>query len=172
MSQIEDRNGFTPLPPGEYQTCFGCSPRNDAGLHMKFYLNEKKDSVVSWLTVPDHLCGWSNIVHGGIVSTMLDEAMGWAGLAILKRLIVSKNMTVDFIKPVFIGKEIKAEGHIGKINSEREAILEGCLYDDRNEICARSSSVVTLFSIETVKKMGVINQKMLEDLEVFIKGEF
>ena len=92
MSHIESRNGFRLLPTGENQTCFGCSPRNDSGLHMKFFINENRDSVVSWLSVPDHLCGWSNIVHGGILSTMLDEAMGWAGLAILKRLIFSSEV--------------------------------------------------------------------------------
>jgi len=62
---------------------------------MKFYSTEKKELVVSWLKVPDHLCGWSNLVHGGIISTMLDEAMGWAGLVILKKLVVSKSITVS-----------------------------------------------------------------------------
>ena len=170
MSQIESRNGFKLLPPGEYQTCFGCSPKNDSGLHMKFFINENRDSVVSWLSVPDHLCGWSNIVHGGIVSTMLDEAMGWAGLAILKRLVVSRSMSVDFLKPVFIGKEIRVEGKIGSIDSERKATLQGCIYNDNSEICAQSSSIASLFTIESVKKMGVINENMLADLERFLNS--
>ena len=62
---------------------------------MKFYTAEKPDSVMSWLKVPDHLCGWSNIVHGGIIATMLDEAMGWAGLIILKKMDVSSKVKAD-----------------------------------------------------------------------------
>jgi len=132
---------------------------------MKFYSTEKRDSVVSWLTVPDHLCGWSNLVHGGIISTILDEAMGWAALVILKKLVVSKSITVDFIKPVLIGEKIRVEGNVTKINNEREAILRGYLYNDNSEICARSSSLVSLFSSESIRKMGFTDQKMLSDME-------
>ncbi len=132
---------------------------------MKFYSTERRDSVVSWLTVPDHLCGWSNLVHGGIISTILDEAMGWAALVILKKLVVSKSITVDFIKPVLIGEKIRVEGNVTKINSEREAILRGYLYNDNREICARSSSLVSLFSSESIRKMGFTDQKMLSDME-------
>lgn len=132
---------------------------------MNFYSTERRDSVVSWLTVPDHFCGWSNLVHGGIISAMLDEAMCRAVLVILKKLVVSKSITVDFIKPVLIGKEIRVEGNVDKINSEREAILQGCIYDDNSEICARSSSLVSLFSSESIREMGFTDQKMLGDME-------
>jgi acyl-coenzyme A thioesterase PaaI-like protein len=90
----ENRDEYILLSTGESH-CFGCGLKNDSGIHMKFYSTEKKELVVSWLKVPDHLCGWSNLVHGGIISTMLDEAMGWAGLVILKKLVVSKSITVS-----------------------------------------------------------------------------
>jgi uncharacterized protein (TIGR00369 family) len=135
---------------------------------MKFYSSHRRDSVVSWLTVPDHLCGWSSLVHGGIISTILDEAMGWAAVVILKKLVISKSLTVDFIKPVLIGKEIRIEGKVSKINSEREAVLQGCIYDDNGEICAQSSSLFSLFSPESIKKMGFVDQDMLGDMEQVI----
>jgi uncharacterized protein (TIGR00369 family) len=163
--KTENRDEYILLPNGRNHTCFGCSPRNRSGLQMKFYSTERRDSVVSWLTVPDHLCGWSNLVHGGIISTLLDEAMGWAALVILKKLVVSKSITVDFIKPVLIGKEIRVEGKVSKINSAREAVLQGCVYNDNSEICARSSSLVSLFSSENIRRMGFTDQKMLNDME-------
>lgn len=135
---------------------------------MKFYAAEKLDSVISWLKVPDHLCGWSNLVHGGIISTMLDEAMGWAVLIILKKLVFSKSITVDFIKPVLIGKEISVKGMVNKINSEREAILQGYIYNDENEICAQSSSLVSLFTLETSRKMNVMDEGMFRSLEKYM----
>lgn len=135
---------------------------------MKFYTTEKLDSVTSWLKVPDHLCGWSNLVHGGIISTMLDEAMGWAGLIILKKMVVSKSITVDFIKPVLLGKEISVKGMVNKINSEREAILQGYIYNDENEICAQSSCLASLFSLETLRKMNVVDEEMFRDIEKYI----
>jgi acyl-coenzyme A thioesterase PaaI-like protein len=162
------RDGYIPLPTGENQNCFGCSLKNKSGLQMKFYAAEKLNSVISWLKVPDHLCGWSNLVHGGIISTMLDEAMGWAALIILKKLVVSKSITVDFIKPVLIGKEISVKGMVNKINNEREAILQGYIYNDESEICARSSSLASLFSLETLKKMNVMDEGMFKALEKYM----
>jgi uncharacterized protein (TIGR00369 family) len=163
--KIENRDEYILLPNGKNHNCFGCSLKNRSGLQMKFYSTERRDSVVSWLTVPDHLCGWSNLVHGGIISTILDEVMGWAALIILKKLVVSKSITVDFIKPVLISKEIRVEGKVSKINGEREAVLQGCIYDDNGEICARSSSLVSLFSSEGIRKMGFVDQEMLGDME-------
>ena len=162
------RDNYIPLPTGENQNCFGCSLKNKSGLQMKFYAAEKLDSVISWLKVPDHLCGWSNLVHGGIISTMLDEAMGWAALIILKKLVVSKSITVDFIKPVLIGEEISVKGIVNKINSEREAILQGYIYNDESEICARSSSLASLFSLETLRKMNVMDEGMFRALEKYM----
>jgi len=164
----ENRDNYILLPSGENHKCFGCSPQNISGLQMKFYATEKLDSVISWLKVPDHLCGWSNLVHGGIISTMLDEAMGWAALIILKRMVVSKSITVDFIKPVLIGKEIRVKGMVNKINSEREAILQGYIYNDESEICAQSSSLVSLFSLETLKKMNIMDEGMFRDIEKYM----
>jgi|SRR4030043_878714 len=163
--KTENRDDYILLPNGGNHNCFGCSPRNRSGLQMKFYSSHRRDSVVSWLTVPDHLCGWSNLVHGGIISTILDEAMGWAAVVILKKLVVSKSITVDFIKPVLIGKEIRVEGKVTKINSEREAVLQGCIYDNNSDVCARSSSLFSLFSPESIKKMGFVDQDMLGDME-------
>ncbi len=166
--KTENRDGFILVPAGENINCFGCSLKNKSGLQMKFYTTEKLDSVISWLKVPDHLCGWSNLVHGGIISAMLDEAMGWAGLIILKKMVVSKSITVDFIKPVLIGKEISVKGIINKVDSERGAILQGYIYNDENEICAQSSSLASLFSLETLKKMNVMDEEMFRDLEKYM----
>lgn len=163
--KTENRDGYILLPTGKNQNCFGCSPKNKSGLQMKFYTTEKKKSVVSWLTVPEHLCGWSNLVHGGIISTMLDEAMGWVALIILKKLAVSKSITVDFIKPVVIGKEIRVEGRVDTTNNEREAVLQGCIYNGNNDICARSSSLVSLFTFDAIRKTGFADEKMLRDME-------
>jgi uncharacterized protein (TIGR00369 family) len=163
--KTENRDDYILLPNGGNHNCFGCSPRNKSGLQMKFCSSHRRDSVISWLTVPDHLCGWSNLVHGGIISTILDEAMGWAALVILKKLVVSKSITVEFIKPVLIGKEIKVEGFASKMNSEREAVLHGSIRNEDGELCARSSSLVSLFSSESIRKMGFVDHDMLGDME-------
>ncbi len=82
MTQPINGDSLLHLPNDDNHNCFGCSPNNKSGLKMEFYTNKEKDSVFSWLSIPGHVCGWGNIVHGGIVSTILDEAMGWASVVI------------------------------------------------------------------------------------------
>ena len=65
---------YRTLPNMENHGCFGCGSMNPSGLRMKFFTDET--SIVSWVNVPQHLCGWSNLVHGGVISTLLDEIVG------------------------------------------------------------------------------------------------
>jgi acyl-coenzyme A thioesterase PaaI-like protein len=164
MSDRQNGDKYITLPVGQNHNCFGCSPKNESGLHMEFSVNEKRDVVASWLSVPDHLCGWGNIVHGGIVSTILDEAIGWAGLVLLGKLILSKSISVEFFKPIFIGKDIRAEGSVLEVKNDREAVFKASIYDG-NELCAKASSVCSLFTIEYIKKLGVADDNMLNELE-------
>jgi len=165
MSKIKKRENCILLPNKGNHNCFGCSPKNPSGMSMEFYTNEKRDSVLSWYSIPDHFCGWGNVVHGGIVSTLLDEAMGWACITILQNFFLSKSITVDFFKPVLIGKEIRVEGNVLKVNDERETVLQGFIYNDENDICAKSSSIVSLFTLDFVRKMGVLDEGMLSYFE-------
>jgi acyl-coenzyme A thioesterase PaaI-like protein len=165
MPSIENREEWTPLKNGRFHNCFGCSPGNDSGMRMAFHIDEKRDSVMSWYSVPHHLCGWGEMVHGGIVSTMLDEAMGWACISILGRLPLSKSIEVAFFGPLWVGKEIRVKGQVQVINSDREAVMQGFIYDDREELCAESSSVVSLLTLEAIRKMGVMDEKILDELE-------
>ncbi len=55
-------------------SCFACGPENPRGLHLLF---EKGDSgeMSAELTPGPEMEGYLGIVHGGLVSTVLDEAM-------------------------------------------------------------------------------------------------
>ncbi len=159
---MDKQTEYKPLLNIENHNCFGCSPINPSGLQMKFY--SKEDSIFSWINVPEHLCGWQNLVHGGVISAILDEIMGRAGLYFLKKLILTKEMNVKFLNPVFIGKELMAQGKVVEIINEREAIMEGFLYNGKNQLCARSTGTFSLFSPSSLKKKGVMDESLIDDL--------
>lgn len=165
MSASKSRENFIQLGNNDRNNCFGCSPKNASGMKMNFYTNENRDLVVSWFSVPERFVGWSNLVHGGIISTMLDEAMGWGALVILRKLMVSRSMNVEFIKPVFVNTEIRIEGTVYEEKGEREAVMQGLIYNDMNQLCARSKSNASLFSMEALRKMGFADKEMLTELE-------
>jgi uncharacterized protein (TIGR00369 family) len=101
---------LTPLPHTAQNRCFGCGEANSAGLHLEFLLAED-GSVVSLPTVPDNFEGPTGFLHGGIIATLLDEAMSKAvrarGLTAMTR-----QMEIDYLRPVPSGAPIRIEGRV------------------------------------------------------------
>lgn len=160
--------GYIALPNSARHNCFGCSPKNEKGLHMEFSVNKAFDVVVSWFTVPPDYCGWGTLVHGGIISTMLDEAMGWGALVILGKLVLSRSISVEFKSPVLAGTEIRVEAGVRDVISERRGVMQGFIYGNTGALCAHSASEVSLFTMEYVREMGAMDEAMLGDLETLV----
>ncbi len=134
---------------------------------MKFYTDDK--SIFSKLKVPNHLCGWDNLVHGGVISTILDEVMGWAPIHLHKLIVLTKTMTIDFIQPVFLDDELKAEAWITKLDDDGEVIVDATLHNGRGELCAKSTGVFSHFPPATIKKMGIMDDTCLKEFEEYIE---
>ena len=159
---------FKKLPVRCNHHCFGCSPINTAGLKMTFATDG--ESVISSLKVPEHLCGWDHLVHGGVIATILDEIMSWTAIHLLKKIILTKSVSIDFIKPVYIGKMLTAKGRVIKLKSKREALMEGVIISDSNEICARSQGTFVLFTAEVAKRLNIMDEKALKMFMGIIEG--
>jgi uncharacterized protein (TIGR00369 family) len=147
----------------EERGCFGCGADNPYGLHMKFLSDGAQ--VVSRLTVPEHLCGWDNIIHGGIVSTIHDEIMSWTAIQLLRKMILTKSVTIDFLKPLFVGRKLEARGRIHTRVSPREAIMESSIFDDTGACCSRGQGTFALITPEFARKQGLINEKAIKCFE-------
>jgi uncharacterized protein (TIGR00369 family) len=148
------------LPNSADHNCFGCSPTNPSGLQMKFFADG--DKVSSNVTIPDHLCGWSNIAHGGVITTILDEIMSWAALHFLKRITMTKSMNIEFIKPVYIHRQLRAEGRVLEVSGKHDAVMEGILYSDNTVVCARSTANFSIFSPKVAKRFGIADDASLK----------
>lgn len=140
--------------------CFGCSQKNPHGLKMRFYADDA--TLYSWPKVPDHLCGWDGIVHGGVLSTMLDEIMSWSSIYNLHRVVMTKTMTVDFFKPVYTADNLRVEGRVVEQISAREVIVEGKIYKDDDVLCAQSRGTFAVFTAKAVKRMKIMPPEVLE----------
>jgi len=151
------------LPNSEMHNCFGCSPTNPSGLQMKFYTNDS--SVFSEIMVPKHLCGWNNLIHGGVLSTILDEIMSWAAIYLLKRITLTKSMTIDFLKPVTIEQALRAEGKLVEFKGKNEAVMEGTLSNSDGTICTRSTANLAIFSPAVAKRLRIADEEHLNWFE-------
>ncbi len=158
---------YVKIPKGNDHKCFGCSPANEFGLKMDFY--HADETVYSWLTVPPHLCGWNDLVHGGVISTILDEIMSWTAIYILQRFILTKKMTVEFLKPLRMGTKLTVKGSIVEVLNEREAIVEGFIFDGQEKLYARSKGNYALLRMDVARKMGVVDEESAKRFEPVFK---
>ncbi|HPJ36446.1 MAG TPA: PaaI family thioesterase [Spirochaetota bacterium] len=157
---------FIQIPNMENNMCFGCGPANSNGLQMKFYGND--DLVYSEISVPETYIGWQNVVHGGIVSTLLDEIMSWSAIFLNRRFILTKSMTVNYHKPVMAGDKLRVEGSIENRVSERECIMSGKLFNSKNELSASSTGIFALFTIDSMRKLGFMSDEGLSEFQAII----
>lgn len=89
--------------------CFVCGTKNPIGLKLKFHFNGKTIKT-EFISKKEHQ-GYLNIVHGGIISTLLDEVM--VKLAIAMDIpVVTAQMDIRLRKPLRVGEKIIVEAEI------------------------------------------------------------
>lgn len=157
---------FIKIPNMDHNMCFGCGPANDTGLKMTFHGSD--DLVYSEITVPGHLIGWQGVVHGGILSTMLDEVMSWGAIFLTRRFILTKTMTVNYHRPVMAGEKLRVESCIENRVSERECIMTGKIFNSKGELSTTSSGTFAVFTVDSMKKMGIMNEKDINEFQAII----
>lgn len=80
------------------QVCFACGDRNHHGLHMRF--ERAEDGVRCRYTPREADQGFPGTMHGGIISTLMDEAMAWALWSHARALGVTAKMETRYRRPV------------------------------------------------------------------------
>jgi uncharacterized protein (TIGR00369 family) len=121
--------------------------------------------VYSRLEVPEHLCGWSNIVHGGVLTTILDEIMSWSAIHLLKRIALTRTLTVEFVKPVPVGRALQAEARVREAGGNNDAITEGVIYDPHGDACARATGNFKVFSPAIARRLGIADEATIQWFE-------
>jgi uncharacterized protein (TIGR00369 family) len=90
--------------------CIGCGPHSRIGLKMTFDVNDDR-SVESRVRLSADFQGWRDVVHGGMVALLLDEAMAYAAGA-HGILGVTAELKMRFRKPVEVGKLLVVRGNV------------------------------------------------------------
>lgn len=87
--------------------CFACGGENPIGL--KLSLHWDGDTLTSTFVPSKEHQGYENIVHGGIISTVLDECMAQAAIKKLGAMAATVEMRVKFRQALRAGEESVAE---------------------------------------------------------------
>ncbi len=118
--------------------CFVCGTDNPGGLHLKFQIDPKAQRLRTTFVPSDIYQGWDGIVHGGILSTLLDEAV--AKLAYeLGYGAVTVKLTVTFRRPAKIHQPLHVFGQLNRITNR---VIEGYsrIEDDEGNLVAEGEA--------------------------------
>lgn len=97
-----------PMAHKAQNRCFGCGPANAGGLQLEFLLAED-GRVVCLTTIADRFEGPAGYLHGGIIATLLDEAMSKSVRA-LGLTAMTRQMEVNYLRPVHSRAPVRVEG--------------------------------------------------------------
>ena len=114
-----DSHALGDLLPKEARTideranhCFGCAPENPQGLKLEFAIDTTDAEAITataLVTLTRMHEGPPGHIHGGIIATLLDEAMSKLNRP-LNVLAMTRNLSVNYLKPAPLGVELRLVG--------------------------------------------------------------
>ena len=126
--------------------CFACGKDNPAGMKLKFYFDEESRTAVCKFKLGLRYTGPPGHLHGGIIATILDEAMGKVNK--LRNVVaLTRNMSIEYLKPAPLGKQLTVTG--------REQQVEGRIHinvaeitNEAGEVLSRSTGTFVAVDVE------------------------
>lgn len=131
---------------------------------MEFY--EDGDDIVSFWNPKTHYQGWINTMHGGILSTLIDETAGWVVFRKLQTSGMTTRLEVRYNKPVMTTEpQITVRAHI---TEQRRNIvtIDVKVENSRGEICTEGRATYFAFDRKKAQEMGFTSCE-LEGDELF-----
>ncbi|HVM62329.1 MAG TPA: hotdog domain-containing protein [Verrucomicrobiae bacterium] len=132
--------------------CFVCGAQNQHGLRLRF--RRVGNEVHADFTPQPQHAGFRGIVHGGILSTVLDEAMFWAAATTKKGFCLAAELNVRFITKVSVGQRLLC---VARLKTDRGRLWEseGELRDEQGNVCVRGTCKQVPMDVSAMKDAAV-----------------
>ena len=128
------------------QMCFVCGKRNGDGLQLDFEL-VGEGGIRTEFTPPKRYQGWKDIVHGGIIATILDEVM--VNAAYLRKIVaVSAKLEIKLRRPAAVGERLIFRGRIVR-QSAKTLNVKAWAEQENGDVVAEATGLLM--------KVGVLN---------------
>jgi uncharacterized protein (TIGR00369 family) len=117
-----------------YQGCFACGMRNDMGLKLVF--RQEGDEIVTECTPEPHFQGFPGVLHGGIVVTLLDEALSRTATAEGRWMMTGK-LEIRFRSAAPVGRRLRVSARALTSRARMlQAVAEVRLADEPETVIA------------------------------------
>jgi acyl-coenzyme A thioesterase PaaI-like protein len=110
-------------------SCFGCGPRNEAGLRIRSFEAGDGTVIAGWQPRPEHEA-FDGYVNGGILGTLIDCHSNWTAIAALMAAgwaeeapsTVTSELSVRFRRPTPSGGVLRLVGRPVEVAPDRVAV--------------------------------------------------
>ena len=152
--------------------CIVCGVENDASLKSVFY--ELEGGMIAGVTTPKDIHqSYPNRMHGGMISSLLDETLGRAAQINHPDLwAVTGELSVRYKKPVLLNEPIKCVAKITR-DFTRGYIAEGFVENEKGEILATAKGTYVKAPIEKISENFLnentwfyVNEDLPETIEI------
>ena len=116
--------------------CFACGKNNPDGMRLRFTYDEKRGCFVCRFRLGKRYTGPPGHSHGGIIATILDEAMGKVN-RLRDVVAVTSEITVNYLKPVPLNKPLRVESREVRVKGRKHINMAEIL-NEKGEVLARS----------------------------------
>ena len=115
--------------------CFACGKNNPDGMRLRFNYDEARNSYVCRFRLDKRYTGPPGHCHGGIIATILDEAMGKVNK--LRQVVaLTSEITINYLKPVPLNKPLRVESREVSVKGRRHVNMAEIL-SPKGEVLAR-----------------------------------
>ncbi len=116
--------------------CFACGKNNAEGMRLKFTYDEERDCFVCRFRLARRYTGPPGHAHGGIIATILDEAMGKVNK--LRHVVaLTSQITVNYLKPVPLNQPLRVESREVRVRGRRHINMAE-IFNRNGEVLAQS----------------------------------
>jgi uncharacterized protein (TIGR00369 family) len=152
VAHSRKENPLTPLAHGALNHCFGCGLDNPTGLRLKFFIDADKN-VVCHFRLARRFAGPPGHAHGGIIATLLDEAMSKSNRA-RGILAMTRHLEVQYLRPVPLGQPLTLTARHLDTHGRRNH-TEAQLADATGQILASARAVFVTVPPDLLRKVSL-----------------
>src|SRR5579862_7136912 len=130
--------------------CFVCGRDNPDGMRLKFAYDEERNCFVCRFRLGKRYVGPPGHCHGGIIATILDDAMGKVN-RLRDVVALTSQITVNYLKPVPLHKPLRVESHEIGVRGRRH-LNAAAILNSKGEVLASSEGVFIAIDPEKMFK--------------------
>jgi acyl-coenzyme A thioesterase PaaI-like protein len=118
--------------------CLVCGRDNALGLRLSLFVDPDTGIVTTEYTPQVQHIGFQGIVHGGVIATVMDEAMVWAATWAGKRFCLCGELTTRFRRSAELGRRTIFEAKV-EFRAPRLIQTAATMRDEANQLLATAS---------------------------------